>query len=352
MNAMINIIKENNKFEAKPQMYNSRLVDPRKKVLSRFSMFDGVGLDLTECNSYDEALLNAGLDYTANKEPIYLADGTKVEDFFASVKSDDLHSVLGIVGNQYTAVSNRDAFSIAEEIVNEGAARYEVGGPALGSQNCLNYSRSFLVLRGDDFNIEDDVYNSFIVFNNSFDGSTGLSYQVICQRLVCLNGLVRYLGGKKNQLQIRIQHSKTAMDRIQMANKIIKQRLQEITLIKQEAQLFIGQTMSKDQFIKEIIPLVLKEKKVVENDKERQRGRERIDNMVMQLMSAYDAEDTQNYNGTAYKVLLALSDWETHAAPLRDSGNGQLYMNRVLKGMLTTTAVAKYIAESRGLMMR
>lgn len=77
-----------------------------------------------------------------------------------------------------------------------------------------------------------------------------------------------------------------------------------------------------------------------------------FDGVGLELMSAYDAEDTQNYNGTAYKVLLALSDWETHAAPLRDSGNGQLYMNRVLKGMLTTTAVAKYIAESRGLMMR
>lgn len=333
-------------------LYSKGGAELQNKILKRFSMFDGVGYDLTNTSSYDEALDTAGLDYTAEKVKTYLEDGTEIPGYYATVKSDDHSKVLGMVSNQYTCVSNRDAFAVAEEMINEGFGRYEVGGPAMGSKHSVDWARSFLTLRGDDFEIEDDIFHSFIVFNNSFDGSTGVRYRVICERVVCLNGMVRYLGGEKNQLDINIQHSKTALNKIQIANKIMKQRINDIEMIKKEAAAFIAQGFTREQFEKEIIPLVLRVKKVVENEKDRERGQERIDNMVTQLISAYDADDVQNYNNSAYKVLLALSDWETHAAPLRDTGNGHIYMNRILKGMEVTRAVAQYIANTQGIIVR
>lgn len=330
-------------------LYNRGGEAIKSKLMKRFSMFDGVGLDLTNANTYDEALEMAGLDYTATKVPLFLEDGTEVKNYFGTAKSDDPGFVLGVVGNQYSCVGNRDAFAVAEEIVEEGYARYEVGGPSLGSKNKVDYAKSFLVLRGDDFDIKDDTFNSFVVFNNSFDGSTGVQYQVICQRVLCLNGMVRFLGGKQSQLKINIQHSKTANEKIQIARNIVMQRQKEIELVKKEAEIFINQGFTRAQFEKEIIPLVLKEKKIIEGEKERERGQERIENMVAQLMTAYNADDVQNYSNSAYRVILALSDWETHASPLRDTGNGQIYLNRITKGMLVTAAVAKYIAETRGL---
>lgn len=336
----INIIEES-------KMSNKNLYN---KIMKRFSMFDGVGLDLTGCQTYDEALSSAGIDYTAEKKPLYLEDGTLIKNFFAMSKSDDPSIVLGITGNQYNAVSNREAFSVAEEIVDEGYARYEVGGPSMGAKHSLDYAKSFLVLRGDDFyGGDNDIFHSFIVFNNSFDGSTGIQAQVICERVVCLNGMVRYLGGQANQIRINIQHSATANQRIELAKAIIKRRVKEIELIKEEAQLFMGTHFTRKQFEQEIIPLVLKEKGIVEKDKERERGQQRIDDMVAQLIQAYDAEDTQNYNGSAYKVILAMSDFESHSEPLRDTGNGHIYMNRILKGMKLTTAVATYIATQNNL---
>lgn len=95
--------------------------------------------------------------------------------------------------------------------------------------------------------------------------------------------------------------------------------------------------------------MVLRHQKLVENNKERQRGQERIERLIEQVLQAYDADDVQNYNNTAYKVILAMSDWETHSSPLRDTGNDQIYMNRIAKGMLATRAVAEYIATTRGL---
>ena len=161
--------------------------------------------------------------------------------------------------------------------------------------------------------------------------------------------MVRYLGGQSNQIRINIQHSATAQQRIEIAKAVIKKRIKEIDLIKEEAQLFMGTRFTRAQFEKEIVPLVLKEQGVVEKEKERERGQARIDDMVARLISAYDAEDTQNYNNNAYKVILALSDFETHSAPLRDTGNGHIYMNRILKGMKLTTAVATYIAKQHNL---
>ena len=247
-------------------------IEAQNKIMSRFSMFHGVGTDLTSTSTYDQALNKAELDYTAIKSALFLEDRTMIKNNFAMVKSDDPATVLGITGKQYTAVSNREAFTIAEEIVNEGHARYERGGPSTGSQNVTDFARSFLVLRGDDFKIGADDFNSFVVFNNSFDGSTGIQYQIICQRLVCLNGMVRMLGGKKNQLKINIQHSRTAFERIEAASKVLKKRQEDIELIKREAEVFTAKKFSRAQFEKEIIPFILKQRKLVENDKQRERG--------------------------------------------------------------------------------
>ena len=332
--------------------YYKTNTETRNKILKRFSMFDGVGLDLTGAKSYDDALKMSGLDYSAEKVPLYLADGTKLKNHFGVAKSDNPSCILGVVGNQYHAVGNREAFAVAENIVNEGYANYEVGGPFMKSQNALDYAKSFLVLKGDDFQIEDDIFNSFVVFNNSFDGSTGVQYQVICQRVVCMNGMVRYLGGKDSQIKIKIQHTESAKDRIKTANKIIMKRQNDIEIVKKEAQAFIAQGFTRKEFEKEIIPLVLEEKKLVEKDKERERGHERVAQVVSDLMQAYNADDTQNYASSAYKVILALSDYESHAEPLRDTGNGQIYMNRIVKGMALTTTVAQYIAKTRNISVK
>lgn len=324
----------------------------RNTILRRFSMFDGVGLDLTGAQSYDEALSMARLDYTAEKVPLFLENGVQVPDHFAMTKSDYPDCILGVIGNQYHAVGNRDAFAVAEDIVNGGNYNYEVGGPSFGAKNTLDYAKNFLVLKGEDFQIADDIFNSFVVFNNSFDGSTGVQYRVICQRVVCMNGMVRYLGGERNQLKINIQHSRSAIERISIAKKIILKRQDDVELIKKEAQAFIGQKFTRAEFEKEIIPLVLEEKKLVEKNKERERGHERVQQVVSDLIQCYNADDTQNYASSAYKIILALSDYESHSAPLRDSGNSQIYMNRIIKGMELTTAVAQYIAETRGIKIR
>lgn len=332
----------------KANLYDSNK-ELKNKILRRFSMFDNAGLDLTQCTTYDEALEAAGLDYHAKKTPIFLEGGIAIPDRYAVVTDEDPNTALGIVGKSYQPMNNREAFELIEEIVDEGKMSYEAGGITIGHKDLLDRSKAFIVCRGEPFYIHDEPYNQFLIARNDFTGLGGVTYMTIAEREWCLNGAVRYLGGKKSQLQISIQHSRNTQDKLQKTKFLINQQLEVIEDIKKEAELFAGVHMTREEFEKKIIPIVLEKRGLVEKEKERQRGQERLERTVGELLQAYNADDTQNYNNTAYKAILALSDYETHSSPLRETGNGQMYLNRIMKGMVLTTAVAQYIAQAHNL---
>ena len=56
---------------------------------SRKNYFDGAGTSITGCQKTEQAIKLAKLDWDVEKRPIYLADGTPVDNFFCNVKSDD-----------------------------------------------------------------------------------------------------------------------------------------------------------------------------------------------------------------------------------------------------------------------
>lgn len=94
-----------------------------------------------------EAIQHAGLDYIVEKRPLFtydtaahLGEGSddntipqiEVPNFFATVRADT-EQVLGVVGNDYEVIQNRDAFSFFDAIVGGGdGILYETAG-ALGN---------------------------------------------------------------------------------------------------------------------------------------------------------------------------------------------------------------------------
>ena len=69
----------------------------------------GLGTVVTSAPTVAEALHLAGLDWTVDKVPLYLADGTIVEDAFANQRSID-NKILGVVGSVYSVVQPIEAF--------------------------------------------------------------------------------------------------------------------------------------------------------------------------------------------------------------------------------------------------
>ncbi|MDR1939571.1 MAG: hypothetical protein LBQ40_02105 [Clostridiales bacterium] len=50
--------------------YKYEAKNVRKTILKRFSPFDNTGIDLRECNSYEEAIQKAELDFEIEKNEI------------------------------------------------------------------------------------------------------------------------------------------------------------------------------------------------------------------------------------------------------------------------------------------
>src|SRR5579863_8351360 len=77
-----------------------------------------------------EAIQAAGLDYLAELKEIETADGDRIPQRKAVVRSDT-GDVLGVVGNSYVPVQNYQAFGFLDAIVADGGLRYHTAG-ALG----------------------------------------------------------------------------------------------------------------------------------------------------------------------------------------------------------------------------
>jgi hypothetical protein len=92
-----------------------------------------------------EAIQYAGLDYIVEKRPLFTYDTEnhirntdiiipeiEVPNYFATIRADT-EQVLGVVGNDYEIVQNRDAFQFFDAIVGGGEGiLYETAG-ALGN---------------------------------------------------------------------------------------------------------------------------------------------------------------------------------------------------------------------------
>jgi hypothetical protein len=118
----------------------------------------GLGQIIESYPTSCEAIQHAGLDYIVEKHPLFTYDSNnhvwgnpdaipeiEVPNFFATVRADT-EQVLGVVGNDYEVVQNRDAFSFFDAIVGGGdGILYETAG-ALG-----NGERFFITAKLPDY---------------------------------------------------------------------------------------------------------------------------------------------------------------------------------------------------------
>ena len=74
----------------------------------------------------EEAMVAAGLDWTVSTKKIYLDDGRSVPAM-ATVRDSD-NSILGVVGNNYKPLQNRNAFDFFNPFVESGMAQIETAG--------------------------------------------------------------------------------------------------------------------------------------------------------------------------------------------------------------------------------
>lgn len=293
---------------------------------SRKSYFDGIGTVFTGTQDCATALKLSGLDYTVVKKPLQTVDGIDVPNHFATVR-EDTNKVIGVVGNQYKVVQNIEGFDFIDELIGEGA-QIECAGELANNGGC------FIVAQTDPISIMGDDFSSHILFTNSHNGFGAVKAMFTPIRVVCQNGMVSV--GKAIGNQISIRHTRSANERLSNARRILIDNTAYSEYIKNQCEDMYKISFTKSQYetlVEKLIPIKADASAAVI---------ERALQSRDAMLSAYEVDDVQNFRGTAYQSMLAISDYESHIAPTRNTGNDQVYMQRVMAGMtLLNAAIAQ-----------
>jgi phage/plasmid-like protein (TIGR03299 family) len=156
-----------------------------------------LGTEVKEAQTSATAIEAAGLNWQVQKNILQRADGVQV-DAFATVRSDTLDT-LGVVGDVYRPLQNREAFSFFDAIVGEKAAIYHTAG-ALGKGETVWILAK---LPGYIRVVGDDVSEKYLLLTNRHDGTGAVQVRFTPIRVVCQNTLNVALGGTEKAFKAR-----------------------------------------------------------------------------------------------------------------------------------------------------
>jgi phage/plasmid-like protein (TIGR03299 family) len=166
----------------------------------------------------------AGLDTECEKRPLFIRGksevdgipviGSQVQGKYAVVRLDD-EKVLGVVGESYQIIQNRECFDFLDSIVGEGQALYHTAGSLFGG------SRIFITLKlPEDSVIGDDKVERYVLLATSHDGSLALTARMTGVRVVCANTLAVALG-RGTQQSVTIYHTQNYKDKVAEARRVL-----------------------------------------------------------------------------------------------------------------------------------
>ena len=190
----------------------------------------GLGQIIDRYPTSSEAIQYAGLDYIVEKRPLFtydtanhLGEGSDdimipeiaVPNYFATVRADT-EQVLGVVGNDYEVVQNRDAFSFFDAIVGGGdGILYETAG-ALG-----NGERVFITAKLPDHirvGVKDWI-EQYLFLTTTHDSLGSITAAFTPIRICCNNTLNAAMHNHSGAVKIR--HTASAAERLKQAHTLI-----------------------------------------------------------------------------------------------------------------------------------
>lgn len=268
----------------------------------------GLGTIVMEAPDSKEALKLAGLDWKVVQQPIFTDQGM-IHGYKANIRSTD-HEVLGVVSDRYKIIQNTDAFSFTDELLGEGV-RYETAGSLQKGKKVWLLARL-----PKEYIIAGDRISPYLVFSNTHDGSGAVRAAVTPVRVVCNNTLNLALDTAKRSFSM--VHTGDIRGKVQEAKQTLFMADRYMESLGREFEKLRKQKIS-DRQVKEYIELLLPLEEDAGQVTERNVTKLRKD------MAAryFEAPDLQDVGKNAYRFINAVSDFATHAEPIRRTKNYQ-----------------------------
>lgn len=267
----------------------------------------GLGTRVAEAPTSKEALRLAGLDWKVVQEPILTVRNEVVPGFKANIRDRD-HSVLGVVTDRYKIIQNDEAFAFTDALLGEGV-RYETAGSLQNGRRVW-----ILAHMPREYIIMGEHISPYLLFSNTHDGSGAIKVCLTPIRVVCNNTLNLALNtAKRSWSMIHTgdvnAKMREAYDTLFTAEKYMAElgkefdRLRNIELTDSQVRDYIEILLPLDE---KPTPIQIKNTKKLREDLG---------------MRYYKAPDLVGIGNNAYRFMNAVSDFATHAAPLRRTAN-------------------------------
>lgn len=234
-------------------------------------------------------------------------DFTPISGYKANVRDTD-DRVLGVVTDRYKVVQNSEAFAFTDTLLGEGVKYETVGSLQDGRKIWL------LAKMPEKYIIEGEQIEPYLVFSNSHDGSGAIKVAMTPIRVVCQNTLNLALSSAKRIWStVHVGDLSAKMDEahctLQLAGKYMSNlgaefaKLSRIKLADSKVLEYIEMLLPMDESPTDI-------------------HRKNIERIREDLKTRYfKAPDLEHVGKNAYRFMCAVSDFATHAKPLRETSN-------------------------------
>lgn len=279
----------------------------------------GLGTMVKEAPDSRDALIAAGLDWDVVQKPVFTQDGVNVPGYFANVRQQD-GSILGVVTSRYKVVQNRDAFAFTDALLGDGV-RYETAGSLMGGRKTW-----ILAKLPTRYIIQGEQILPYLVFSNTHDGSGAIKIAMTPIRVVCNNTMNLALDTADRSWSIH--HTGDIAAKLEDARETLfmaEDYMNELGKGFEDLSRKRLTDAAVDEYIKELLPIADDASETTEKN---------ILRLRKDVATRYfDAPDLQGLRKNGYRFINAVSDFATHAAPIRRTRNYQENLfNKTMEG--------------------
>lgn len=273
----------------------------------RKAPWHGLGTRVMEAPASKEALEIAGLNWKVLQEPIYTGTDERVEGYKANIRDSD-RKVLGVVTDRYKVIQNEEAFAFTDELLGEGV-RYETAGSLQGGKKVW-----LLAHMPHEYIITGERISPYLLFSNAHDGSGAIRVALTPIRVVCQNTLNLALSTAKRSWSMI--HTGDVRQKIDEAKDTLFRAEKYMDELGKEVEALQTKKLT-DKKVRDYIEILLP----VEDGSTPQqvRNMKRLQDDLK--VRYFDAPDLQDTGKNAYRFINAVSDFATHAEPLRKTAH-------------------------------
>ena len=304
----------------------------------------GLGREIKNCPTSEDAIKVAGLDWEVIPKPIYDGQGRELKGYKVNQRSSDGKN-LGIVTDRYKIVQNKDAFAFTDALLGQGVT-YETAGSLESGK------RVWMLARLEDRLMTEEKMENYLVFTNSHDGTGAVRVACTSVRVVCNNTLNLALSeasrhwscAHKGDIQSKLDEARYTLVNAERYMKALEEEFGELKLKKvTESQVKNMTEKLLELEFDSLYKKAIKTGKVVDFKEavRQQKFEDKLNRKRTDILNIYfDKPDLRGTEHTAFRFVNAVSDYATHNTDHKNTRNYQenLFMKTIDGNSLIDTS--------------